>query len=252
MTNNRSHLCRRLTGWLTALVLTLSSSLAVAQPLIPFTASYAADMKSIPVNGEATHSLQQNTDGTWELKFRASMFVARLTEESTLKLENDQVIPLHYRYERKGLGRSRKTTQTFDWNTNQVHGVYKKEAFSFPTQPGLLDKTTYQLALQRDLMAGKTTMRYLVVDNDEIEQYQFKVIGEQKVTTRNGQFDAVEVERVREPDAKRHTTLWFAKDWNYLLVRLSQVETDGQHYQIVLKEANMDGQPVIGTPVKGD
>ena len=133
-----------------------------------------------------------------------------------------------------------------------MRGVHKKEEFILPTQPGLLDKTTYQLALQRDLMAGKQEMSYLVVDGDDVEQYQFRVTGEQRVTTRNGQFDAVEVERVREPDAKRETTLWFAKDWNYLLVRLSQIETDGQHYQIVLKEASMDGQPVVGQPVAGD
>lgn len=235
--------------YLMAAALALGSSLAFAQPLTPFTASYAADMKSVPVNGEAVHSLQQNSDGTWDLKFRASMFVARLTEESTLALESDRVVPLNYRYERKGLGRGRETVQTFDWAAGEVRGVHKKEAFTLPLQPGVLDKTTYQLALQRDLLAGKTEMSYLVVDGDEVEQYQFRVVGNERVTTRNGQFDAVEVERVREPDAKRETTLWFARDWNYLLVRLSQVETDGQHYQIVLKEATVGGEPVVGTPI---
>ncbi|MFA5679329.1 MAG: DUF3108 domain-containing protein [Pseudomonas sp.] len=234
-----------------AAALTLGSSLVMAQPLLPFTASYAADMKNIPVNGEAIHSLQQNADGTWNLKFRASMFVAKLTEESTLALESDQIVPLTYHYERKGLGRSRETTQSFDWAAGEVRGVHKKDAFTLPVQPGLLDKTTYQLALQRDLMAGKTEMSYIVVDGDDIEQYQFRVTGEQRVTTRNGQFDAVEVERVRDADAKRETTLWFAKDWNYLLVRLSQIETDGQHYQIVLKKASMNGEPVIGKPIAG-
>jgi hypothetical protein len=238
--------------WLTAAALALGSSLAMAQPLTPFTASYAADMKNIPVNGEAVHSLQQNSDGTWDLKFQASMFVARLTEQSTLALENEQVVPLNYHYQRKGLGHSRETTQTFDWTTGEVRGVHKKDAFTLPTQPGLLDKTTYQLALQRDLMAGKTEMSYMVVDGDDVEKYDFRVTGEQRVTTRNGQFDSVEVERIREPDAKRETTLWFAKDWNYLLVRLSQIETDGQHYQIVLKDASMNGEPVIGEPVKRD
>ena len=252
MTDMFSTLCRRPARWLLAATLTLSSSLVLAQPLAPFTASYAADMKSIPVNGEAIHSLTQNEDGSWSLSFNASMFVARLSEQSTLTLDNEQVVPLNYHYQRKGLGRSRETTQTFDWASGEVRGVHKKEAFTLPTQPGLLDKTTYQLALQRDLMAGKREMSYLVVDGDDIDQYQFRVTGEQRVTTRNGQFDAVEVERVREPDAKRETTLWFAKDWNYLLVRLSQVETDGQHYQIVLKEATMDGQPVVGAPVKQD
>lgn len=252
MTDKLSSLCRRPGRWLMAAVLSLGSSLALAQPFQPFTASYAADMKNIPVNGEAVHSLAQNADGTWSLNFHASMFVARLTEESTLRLEGEEVVPLTYRYQRKGLGRSRETTQQFDWANGEVRGVHKKEEFTLPTQPGLLDKTTYQLALQRDLMAGKTEMSYLVLDGDEIEQYQFRVTGEDRVTTRNGQFDAVEVQRVREPDARRETTLWFAKDWNYLLVRLSQVETDGQHYQIVLKEATVNGQPVAGNPIGGN
>lgn len=235
--------------WLAAAVLALGSTLVSAQELVPFTASYAADMKNIPVNGEATHSLQANDDGTWTLSFHAGMFVARLTEESRLRLDGEQLVPLSYRYERKGLGRGRVTTQTFDWEAGLVTGEHKKDAFSLPTEPGLLDRTTYQLALQRDLMAGKKEMQYRVFDEDEVEEYRFRVTGERRVTTRAGQFDAVEVERVREPDAKRETTLWFAKDWQYLLVRLSQVETDGQHYQIMLKEATLNGEPVVGTPI---
>ncbi|SDT08007.1 Protein of unknown function [Halopseudomonas sabulinigri] len=243
---------RRLTRSLLGLALTLSASFASAAPLVPFSASYAADMKRIPVNGEALHSLEANADGTWNLSFTASMFVAKLVEQSTLRQQDGVIQPLSYHYERKGLGSGKEIQQRFDWDNGLVSGTYKEEAFELPTEPNLLDKTTYQLALQQDLMAGKTDMHYRVVDGDEIEDYHFHVVGEDRVTTRVGQFDAVEVERVREPDAKRETTLWFAKDWNYLLVRLSQIETDGQHYQIMLKEATVDGQNVVGTPVKTD
>ncbi|WP_373187612.1 DUF3108 domain-containing protein [Halopseudomonas sp.] len=245
-------LVRQTLRWLVIAGLGLGSGTLSAAELTPFTASYAADMKKIPVNGEAIHSLEQNTDGTWNLSFTAGMFVARLSEESTLRLEKDRVVPLSYHYERKGLGRSRETTQVFDWESAVVKGVYKGDSFMLPLEPGILDKTTYQLALQRDLMDGRTEMTYRVVDGDDIDEYRFKVVGEDRVTTRAGQFDAIEVQRVRDADSKRETTLWFAKDWNYLLVRLSQVETDGQHYRIMLKEATVDGEPVIGTPVAED
>ncbi|HDZ56239.1 MAG TPA: DUF3108 domain-containing protein [Pseudomonas xinjiangensis] len=238
--------------WLVALTLAVTSTIAGAKDLVPFTASYAADMRKVPVNGEATHSLQPNADGTWALSFNAGMFVARLTEESTLRLYEDTVQPLEYKYERRGLGRSREATLDFDWAANAVTGEYKGEQFTLDTEPGLLDKTTYQLALQRDLMAGKTDMHYRVVDGDDIEDYYFRVTGEDRVTTRVGQFNAVEVERVREAGSKRQTTLWFAKDWQYLLVRLKQIETDGQQYQIMLKEATLDGEAVTGLPVDTD
>ena len=91
-----------------------------------------------------------------------------------------------------------------------------------------------------------------MVDGDDVEEYRFRVVGEDRVTTRVGQFDAVEVERVRESDSKRETTLWFAKDWGYLLVRLKQTETDGQEYQIVLKDAVVNGEAVTGIPVGGE
>lgn len=240
---------RRPLRWLAALGLSLCAGALTAAELTPFTASYAADMKKIPVNGEAIHTLTQNDDGTWNLSFTAGMFVARLSEESTLRFEEGNVVPLNYKYERRGLGRGRETTQVFDWANKQVTGEYKGEAFTLSAEPGLLDKTTYQLALQRDLMAGLMEMSYQVVDGDEIDQYDFKVVGEDRVTTRAGQFDAVKVERVRDADSKRQTTLWFAKDWNYLLVRLSQVETDGQHYRIMLKEATVGGEPVVGSVV---
>lgn len=252
MTKKSWFLLRSPGRWLAGALLCVGSSLAVAQGLVPFTASYTADMKSIPVNGEANHSLTANADGSWTLAFQASMFVAKLSETSQLRLDNNQLIPLSYRYERKGLGRGRVATQNFDWPAGVVTGEYKNELFSLPTEPGLLDKTTYQLALQRDLLAGKREMNYRVVDGDQVDDYQFRVTGEKRVTTRAGQFDAVEVERVRDADAKRQTTLWFAKDWQYLLVRLTQIETDGQNYQIMLKEATLDGQPVTGTPVSSD
>ena len=238
--------------WMLALPIMLGSALTLAQDLVPFTASYAADMRKIPVNGEATHTLTPIDDGKWQLSFNAGMFVARLSEESVLRVENDTIVPLTYRYQRRGLGRGRETVQFFDWDSGVVTGEHKDEPFTLPAEPGLLDQTTYQLALQRDLAAGKRDMTYRVVDGDDIDEYRFRVVGEDRVTTRVGQFDTVEVERVREPESKRETTLWFAKDWQYLLVRLNQVETDGQEYQIVLKDAIVDGKPVTGIPVGSD
>ena len=57
----------------------------------------------------------------------------------------------------------------------------------------------------------------------------------------------IKVERVRDPtQSKRQTILWFAKDWDYLLVRLHQVEKDGKEYQIMLQDGSVNGQPVKG------
>jgi hypothetical protein len=60
--------------------------------------------------------------------------------------------------------------------------------------------------------------------------------------------DAIKVERVRDPTQnKRITVMWFAKDWDYLLVRLQQVETDGKEYNIMLLDGKVNGKTVKGS-----
>jgi len=229
------------------MLLTLLVLPAQALELKPFSASYTADWKQLPISGTAERSLKRQEDGRWLLNFEAAMLVASLTEESTLRVENESFLPLTYRYNRSGLGKSKQIELDFDWTEKQVLGNDRGEPVRLLLNRGLQDKSTYQLVLQHDVAAGKKSMTYQVIDGDEIETYDFRVLGEETVRTRAGLVDAVKVERVRDPtQSKRKTVLWFAKDWDYLLVRLHQVETDGKEYQIMLKEGAVNGKPVEG------
>ncbi len=218
-----------------------------AADLKPFSASYTADWKQLPMSGTAERSLVKNKDGSWNLDFKASMMIASLTEQSTLRLDNDTLLPQKYHFERGGLGKAKTVDLTFDWNAKKITGTDRKDAINLPLNRGVLDKSSYQLALQHDVAAGKKSMTYQVVDGDEIETYDFRVLGEEVVRTKAGLIDAIKVERVRDPtQSSRKTVLWFAKDWGHLLVRLHQVETDGKEYQIMLKEGTVDGKQVEG------
>ena len=55
--------------------LTLFSLPALAEDLQPFSASYTADWKQLPVSGSAERSLKREDDGRWTLNFEASMLV---------------------------------------------------------------------------------------------------------------------------------------------------------------------------------
>jgi hypothetical protein len=114
-------------------------------------------------------------------------------------------------------------------------------------QSNMLDKSTYQLALQRDVAAGKKSMSYNVVEGTDVDTYDFRVIGPEKVQTKVGSIDAIKVERVRDPtQSKRITQMWFAKDQGGILVALRQVETDGKEYNIMLQDGTVDGKAVKG------
>ena len=151
------------------LVLAALSLSAQAIKLKPFAASYTADWKQLPFSGTAERSLKRLDDQRWQLNFEAAMLVASLTEESTFRMENNGFLPLTYRLNRSGLGKGKKVEQDFDWAEKQVIGNDRGESVHLPLNRGLLDKSTYQLALQYDVAAGTKSMSYQVVDGDEVE-----------------------------------------------------------------------------------
>ncbi|WP_248806989.1 DUF3108 domain-containing protein [Pseudomonas sp. MWU13-2100] len=219
-----------------------------AADLQPFSASYTADWKQLPMSGSAERSLSKNDNGTWTLSFKASMMIASLTEESTLLLDKDTLLPQSYSFERGGLGKAKKINLDFDWSSKMVTGSDRGDPVKVPLNSGMLDKSTYQLALQRDVAAGKKSMSYQVVEGTDTDTYDFRVLGAETVSTKAGSVDAIKVERVRDPTQnKRTTVMWFAKDWDYLLVRLQQVETDGKEYNIMLQEGTVAGKEVKGS-----
>ena len=220
---------------------------AHALDLKPFSATYTADWKQVPVSGTAKRSLEKLDDGNWRLDFEASMLVASLNERSTFSLEGETFLPQSYRLKRSGLGKGKAIKHNFDWEAKQVVGEDRGDPVKLPLNRGLLDKSTYQVALQHAVAAGEKSMSYQVVDGDEIETYDFRVLGEERVSTKAGQVDAIKVERVRDPtQSKRQTILWFATGWDYLLVRLHQVEKDGKEYQIMLEDGIVAGKAVKG------
>ena len=152
-----------------------------ALELKPFSASYTADWKQVPISGTAGRSLKALDNGRWELDFEASMLVASLKETSTLRMESDAFLPLTYRFDRSGLGKSKQVELDFDWTEKQVLGNDRGEPVRFPLNRGLMDKSTYQLELQFAVAAGQKSMSYQVVDGDEIETYDFRVLGSERV-----------------------------------------------------------------------
>lgn len=229
------------------LALALLGLPASAMALEPFSAEYTADWQAMPMSGSAERDLQKNGDGSWSMKFKASMLVAGIDEQSRFRYDSKAFVPLSYRFERSGMGKSKKVAHDFDWSAKLVTGNDRGTPVKLVLKSGLLDKSTYQLALQEDVAAGKKSMTYQVLDGDDIETYDFRVLGTEVVETEAGRIDAIKVERVRDPTkSNRQTVMWFAKDWDYLLVRLHQKEKDGKEYQIMLKDAKVGDRRVKG------
>ena len=71
--------------------------------------------------------------------------------------------------------------------------------------------------------AGATDVaprKLLMVEDDRVRAYEFRISGEQRVETPAGSFDAVLVDRIDDP--KKTVRFWFAPQKGYQIVRFER------------------------------
>lgn len=209
--------------------------------LIPYTAEYRAQFETgVAIKGKAVRKLVQAKDGSWEYHFNVDSFIADIRESVRFDWQDDHIVPEDYRYSLSGFWiKDRYARVDFDWQAMQVRNEVKNKPWYMDVPHGALDKLGYQLQLQMDLSMGKREMRYQVADGGKLKDFPFKVLGSEVLDTPFGKAEALIVEKVRAPEKKRHTKMWFAKNWQYLLVKMQHVESDGERYEIKLNKAQI-------------
>ncbi len=209
--------------------------------LKPLSSSYSAAIdKGLSINGSAVRRLEPRPDGTWLYRFDVDSFFADIKESLHFRWEDNQVIPLSYRYKLSGLMiRNRERSIDFNRDTETVSGHFEDDKFQMELKENALDPLGYQLQLMQDLKAGKRETTYRVTSNGDYDESTFAVLGEESLNTALGELKTLKAQKVRDPGSKRETLMWFAPELDYLLVRLVQVESDGTRYEIKIKEADI-------------
>ena len=228
-------------SFVTALILAGFTTFATASPvtLEPYRATYTNRVDAaISISGEAIKELKQLDNNTWEVSVEASAMMANIRESSLIKLEDGQILPIQYDYQRKILTRNREAQLRFDWEEGHVTTDIDDKPWRMAIEPGIHDKLSYQLQMPFDLKAGLTTLEYEVADGGKKQIYRFQVTGEDEIETPAGTFTAIRVERDRGEGSNRETLIWFAPELDYLVVRLEQVEPNGNRFALLLKSVD--------------
>lgn len=230
------------TKYLLSVLLLLSSTALLSFELTPSVAEYSATVKNgIPISGTARHTLIQLSNNIWRYQFNVDSFFAEVNESVYFQWNNGRVIPITYHYKRSGWAVSnRRATLEFNWKENKVLNDVQGIPWSMEIPDNAIDKLGYQLQIKLDLMDGKRNLVYQVADGGRLKEFHFAIQGEETINTELGETTAVVVKKVRAESDKRDSTLWFAKEWDYLLVKLIQIESDGERYEINIKRAEVD------------
>lgn len=208
--------------------------------LKPHTAKYKASFKSgIPINGTATHTLVQLSPDIWRYQFNVDSLFADINEYVYFQTHQGHIVPITYHYTRSGWAVSdRRAILEFNWNTHKVLNDVQGVPWSMSIPDNALDKLGYQLQIKLDLMAGLDNLVYQVADGGYLKEFQFTIEGEETIDTELGEVTAVIVKKQRSETDSRDSTLWFAKEWDYLLVKLIQKESDGERYEINIQSVD--------------
>lgn len=216
----------------------------IKMPYPEFSAGYTATWSGgwFPITVSAQRSLRYDTDGTATLTFEADSAIAGLKEVSTFRIIENTIKPLQYQYLRTGLFKEPDRNQLFDWTSKTIINGDDDSIFKGHWSDKVQDNLSYNMQASIDLLNGKTVLSYPVFDRKKIKDFTFKIISSEPLNTKVGTLNTIKVEQVELKKKKQKTYIWFATDYDYLLVRLQQKKKDGQVYQIDLTDAKINGK----------
>jgi len=199
----------------------------------------------LPVKGTAIRELKRQESGQWLLSHTVDSSLLALKESSLFDWQQQQPKPQVYQLKQSSVGKKKNELLEFDWSKLQVHHTTKKPAGTLDIPANAFDKLTYQLKMRLDLLNEKEPSIYTVAEKRKLKEYRFILLGSELLDTPVGKLETVKIKRDRGADSKRQTTLWLAKDWDYLLVKIQQQEK-GKNYEVVMTEGELDGTPIKG------
>lgn len=209
--------------------------------ITPFTAKYKSEWKLgwFSVDIDAKRELKKIGDNRWQLVFEAETGAAKLKESSEFTLSpTKRLQPLDYKYRASGLFNEDDRTLSFHPNDNSVLDKEKNITHQSVWQNEIQDNLTYMLQAGLDLASGKTEFSYPVFEKNKSKDFRFKVIGEEQLKTKAGKLNTIKVQQIRKKKG-REVYAWFAKDKNYLLVRLLDKKKGKKRYEINVTKINM-------------
>jgi len=219
----------RIFVWLVG-ILSVTFAHADAPELHPYKATYAVSYRGIEA-GTITMQLAKDANATNRYTFetRANPSVlARLVvgrdavERTTVEVTPDGIRPIHWYLEDGKNGKDGDGDLTFDWANNKVTGEYEGKQVTLPTQAGLQDRLSIQVAVTAALVQGREPASIVMVNGDKTREYTYKRGATAQLETKVGKQETIVYESTR-PGSNRVSKVWHSPSMQYLPLRAEQI-----------------------------
>jgi hypothetical protein len=220
-------------------------------PLLEYVAQYEASANGLAAT--ATRSLSKIDESSYRLSNSleasiAGQALANLEQASEFIIDGKLVVPLNYSYQLSGVSRASHAI-FFNWNAEVALSTEGDESWQLPLKEGVMDQLSYQVAIRQALIDNteeETNFLFEVVDGDAIQMQEYRLVGEEIISTPLGELSTLKLERDRSASDERVTEIWLAIEWNFLITRIEQLNSSGLRISLELKSAVLDGNTVRG------
>lgn len=228
MTRSVRHYRQRLIRAFVATLVVLFCTPAFSDQLLtPHIAVYKIKVKVL--SGQLKTEVRQTDEGysaqsVLKAAGLASIFVrGDVVERSVFTTGAEGVRPLRYSSSDKISKEDKFMEFTFDWNQKEVTGTINDEEIELKLDGLVHDRVSIQYELMLDLLNGRQSNEYLLLDDDESKVLAITNIGIKTVKVPFGKFEAVGIQhRKKESKSDRVTTLWCVAELDYLPVMIEQ------------------------------
>lgn len=237
---------------LLASVLLMATCQADEPPISSYKAHFEAKVAGFKM-GEIERGLRKLDNGLYDqssLVYSTGLLSVfrpdRFEEHSYWRWVDNGPVPERYTYHFSGNKGEFYEELKFDWEKMQVQSLRDGKTTTLPLEKGMVDKLSYQIALVRDLRAGKKEFLYKVADRGDIRHIRYKVVGTDQIDTPWGKHQTVKVKRQTLTN-ERVTTLWFAPDLDYMVIKLVQ-DDNGTEMSASITDLRIEGMNLVKVP----
>jgi hypothetical protein len=220
-----------------ALCTSASATLASADELFPFEATYAWSWRGATV-AVSTLRLEHGDGDTWIYSSTNAprglgyLYPMRPKLRSTLRISDQGVQPLSFKAE--GAGDSHDADVSFDWSAGRASGVYEGTAVDLPLKPGVQDDLSVQIAMMVELLHGRTPEQLWMIDKNSVREYRYRREGTETIDTPLGRIDTI-IYSSQHPGSPRVTRFWCAPSAGYLPMRVEQKRVDSVEWSMEIR-----------------
>jgi hypothetical protein len=205
--------------------------------LRPYTARYDTSVMGMDIT--LKRQLRQR-ESQWTLTNSGSVLFFSLNEDAQFHIDQGRIIANAFLYRLKGPVNRRREVQ-FDPAEQMIRSLRKDEWSEHPWSPEVLDRLSAQEQLRVDLMTATEVPERLtstIIDGHRIKTREFQFIEAVTITTPAGEFQTLRYDQIHD-NPERQSTLWFAVNADYLLVRSEHIE-DNSTITVSLKSLRWD------------